>query len=105
MWEICLCIAIASGAVDSVDATTNFYTAANAMWASTGLKGSFTYTTDNPEHTVYCLKSDNIYSGKHFVNGIGNEEYYDVFSKKTGDLNAPGVHIIGIRGYDFSKNN
>ncbi|MCR5318760.1 MAG: hypothetical protein K6E22_11090 [Treponema sp.] len=97
--------AIASGAVDSVDATTNFYTAANAMWASTGLKGSFTYTTDNPEHTVYCLTSDNIYSGKHFVNKIGNEEYYDVYSKKIGDLNAPEVHVIGIRGYDFSKNN
>lgn len=97
--------AIAEGAVDETNALTDFHTAANAMWATTGLKGSFTYTTDNPQHTVYCLGSDNIYSGKHFVNDVGNNEYYDVYSKNIGNLNAPGVQILGIRGYDFSKNN
>ena len=97
--------AIEEGAVDETNALTDFHTAANAMWATTGLKGSFTYTTDNPQHTVYCLGSDNIYSGKHFVNDVGNNEYYDVYSKNIGNLNAPGVQILGIRGYDFSKNN
>ena len=97
--------AIAEGAVDETNALTDFHTAANAMWATTGLIGSFTYTTDNPQHTVYCLGSDNPYSGRHFVNGLENNEYYDVYSKNIGKLNAPGVQILGIRGYDFSKNN
>ncbi len=95
--------AIAKGTVDSEDATTNFYTAANAMWATTGLPGKFTYTTDNPQYTVYCLSSKNEYSYMHFVNGIGNNQYYDVSSENVKSLT--NATILGIRGYDFSKNN
>ena len=95
--------AIAKGTIDATDATTNFYTAANAMWATTGLKGTFTYTTDNPQYTVYCLSSDNEYSHMHFVNDIGNNQYYDVSSKNVKSLT--NATILGIRGYDFSKNN
>ena len=95
--------AIAKGTIDAFDATTNFYTAANAMWATTGLKGTFTYTTDNPQYTVYCLRSTNEYSYMHFVNDIGNNQYYDVASKDVKSL--ANATILGIRGYDFSKNN
>ena len=97
--------AIAKGTVDSEDATTNFYTAANAMWATTGLPGKFTYTTDNPQHTVLCLKSNNKDSGKHFVNALENNDYYDVFSANVKNLDVTKETVLGIRGYDFSKNN
>lgn len=97
--------AIAKGAVNGQNAFTYFDLAANAMWETTGLKGSFTYTTDNPQHTVLCLKSNNKDSGKHFVNALENNDYYDVFSANVKNLDVTKETVLGIRGYDFSKNN
>lgn len=81
--------AVASGNVDSTKAyVNNWEGAANDMASAVGLEGSFTYTYNPSEATATIYANDKNDNGiaEHFVNGIGNGQYYDPWSGKTGNI-------------------
>lgn len=83
--------AVASGNIDSTKAYVNSWEgAANDMASAVGLEGSFTYTYNPSEATatIYAVNTDSNEYGyaKHFVNGIGNGQYYDPWSGQTGNI-------------------
>ena len=81
--------AVASGNIDSTEASVNSWEgAANDMAAAVGLEGSFTYTYNPSEATatIYANDKNNNGIADHFVNGIGNGQYYDPWSGKTGNI-------------------
>ena len=81
--------AVASGNIDSTKAYVNSWEgAANDMASAVGLEGSFTYTYNPSEATatIYAVDSNGNGDFNHFVNGIGNGQYYDPWSGQTGNI-------------------
>lgn len=81
--------AVVSGNIDSTKAYVNSWEgAANDMAASVGLEGSFTYTYNPSEATATIYAHDKNKDGSvdHFVNGIGNGQYYDPWSGEAKNI-------------------
>ena len=80
--------------------------AANTMWATTGLDGSFVVNeTANADHVIYALDKDLEKDGaEHFVNSNGDGTFYDPYYGTTFKVED---YILeegrNYRGVDFVK--
>lgn len=80
--------------------------AANTMWATTGLDGSFVVNeTANADHVIYALDKDLEKDGaEHFVNSNGDGIFYDPYYGTTFKVED---YILeegrNYRGVDFVK--
>ena len=91
--------AVASGNIDSTKAYVNSWEgAANDMASAVGLEGSFTYTYNPSEATatIYAVDSNGNGDFNHFVNGIGNGQYYDPWSGQTGNISDLDLAKTGL---------
>lgn len=79
--------------------------AANTMWATTGLKGSFKYDeSGNADHNIYAIDKNNDAEVDHFVNSTSNDSYYDPYSGTTGKVSDLTLQAgKNYRGFNFSK--
>ena len=83
--------AVDAGMIDGTDAFVNDWGgAAQVMSESLGLKGKWSYTTNAKEATAIIISIDTNGDGNkdgyhdHFVNDIGNGQYYDPYTNKIG---------------------
>ena len=79
--------------------------AANAMWATTGLSGSFVVNESlNADHVIYALDTKGDSGADHFVNSNGDGTFYDPYTGET--LNIANYKLQegrNYRGVDFIK--
>lgn len=86
--------AIDAGMIDGTDAFVNDWGgAADAIGKALGMKGTWSYTTDASKATSTIISIDTKtnerdYDGyhDHFVNDIGNGQYYDPYTNKVGNI-------------------
>ena len=85
--------AIDAGKIDGTDAFVNDWGgAADVIGKSLGMKGTWSYTTDAKQATATIISIDSSkdnYDGyhNHFVNDIGNGQYYDPYTNEIGNIN------------------
>lgn len=79
--------------------------AANTMWSTTGLKGSFTYDdSGNADHNIYAIDKNNDTNVDHFVSSTASGKYYDPYNGTTGDVSTLTLQTgRNYRGFNFSK--
>ena len=85
---------IDAGMIDGTDAFVNDWGgAADAIGKALGMKGTWSYTTDASKATSTIISIDTKtnerdYDGyhDHFVNDIGNGQYYDPYTNKVGNI-------------------
>jgi RHS repeat-associated protein len=96
--------ATTSNDINQTDATVNSWSgAANTMWGSTGLPGTWTYNADG-NHQIYAIdrNNDNTYA-EHFVNSNGDGTYRDPWSGNTGQVDNLTLQSgRETRGLDFN---
>ena len=97
---------ISNNGVEIFDATVNDWTAAaNTMWKTTGLDGSFVVNeTANADHVIYALDTKNGPAADHFVNSNGDGSFYDPYYDTT--FKVEDYHLQegrNYRGVDFVK--
>lgn len=97
---------IASNGVCTFDATVNDWAAAaNTMWKTTGLTGSFVVNeTANADHVIYALDTKDGPAADHFVNSNGDGTFYDPYYDTT--FKVEDYHLQegrNYRGVDFVK--
>ena len=96
----------------AINGTSKFYAtvndwsaAANAMWATTGLSGSFVVNESlNADHVIYALDTKGDSGADHFVNSNGDSTFYDPYTGET--LNIADYKLQegrNYRGVDFVK--
>ena len=81
--------AVDAGGVSDVDANVdNWELAANAMADAVGLEGNYSYITDPSQASaiIYACNPDSEGNPGHFVNDIGNGQYYDPWSGQIGNI-------------------
>lgn len=86
--------AVEAGKIDGTDAFVNDWgEAADAIGKALGMKGTWSYTTDASKATSTIISIDTKtnerdYDGyhDHFVNDIGNGQYYDPYTNKIGNI-------------------
>lgn len=72
--------AVENGSINSDNAyVNNWESAANDMWSTTGLDGSFSYGGENPTAVIIACNNDNDEQGEvdHFVNTSINDSCFD----------------------------
>ena len=72
--------AVENGSINSDNAyVNNWESAANDMWSTTGLDGSFSYGGQNPTAVIIACNNDNDEQGEvdHFVNTSINDSCFD----------------------------
>ena len=74
--------------------------AANAMADSMGLAGEYSYTSDSTQASASIYAWDKNGDGyvDHFVNDIGNGQYYDPGTGQTGNVNDLSLATKGLLG-------
>lgn len=97
---------IANNDVEIFDATVNDWAAAaNTMWKTTGLTGSFVVNeTANADHVIYALDTKDGPAADHFVNSNGDGTFYDPYYDTT--FKVEDYHLQegrNYRGVDFVK--
>lgn len=79
--------------------------AANTMWETTGLNGSFVVNeTVNADHVIYALDTKGGPAADHFVNSNGDGTFYDPYYDTT--FKVEDYHLQegrNYRGVDFVK--
>jgi hypothetical protein len=79
----------------------NWENAANAMWDTTGLDGTFTYNA-NGEMQILAEDTDPDRWADHFVNALDDETYFDTSSGEIGEVgDTPLQQGSPTRGFDF----
>ena len=97
---------IANNGVEIFDATVNDWAAAaNTMWKTTGITGSFVVNeTANADHVIYALDTKDGPAADHFVNSNGDGTFYDPYYDTTFKVED---YILeegrNYRGVDFVK--
>lgn len=84
----------------------NWSEAANAMWETTGLDGSFVVNeTATADHIIYALDKDSEKDGaEHFVNSNGDATFYDPYTGETLYVSNYDLEKDrNYRGVDFVK--
>ncbi len=81
-------------------AISGYTTAANAMADSMGLAGEYSYTSDSTQASASIYAWDKNGDGyvDHFVNDIGNGQYYDPGTGQTGNVNDLSLATKGLLG-------
>ena len=97
---------IANNGVEIFNATVNDWAAAaNTMWGTTGLNGSFVVNeTVNADHVIYALDTKGGPAADHFVNSNGDGTFYDPYYDTT--FKVEDYHLQegrNYRGVDFVK--
>ena len=97
---------IANNGVEIFDATVNDWAAAaNTMWKTTGITGSFVVNeTANADHVIYALDTKDGPAADHFVNSNGDGTFYDPYYDTT--FKVEDYHLQegrNYRGVDFVK--
>ena len=84
-------VAVESGAI------SGYATAANAMADSMGLEGDYSYTSDSTQASasIYACNPDSEGNPSHFVNDIGNGQYYDPWTGQTGNVSDLNLCTTG----------
>lgn len=91
-------VAAESSAISGYDANVNdWVTAANAMTDSMGLEGDYSYTSDftQTSASIYACNPDSEGNPSHFVNDIGNGQYYDPWTGQTGNVSDLNLCTTG----------
>lgn len=91
--------AVKSKNIDAYNAFVNDWAgAANDMAKVLGLNGKYSYTNDRNENDIKIYASDTDGDGyyNHFVNDIGNGEYYDPFTGTIGKVSSLTLATKGI---------
>ena len=102
--------AVNSGNINSSNAfINNWEGAANDMAAALGLSGSYVLTTDPSlaNSTIYAIDRNNDGVVDHFVNDIGNGQYYDPWTGKIGNISDEALATSGLggtRNFSYSVN-
>ena len=94
--------AINAGSVSATSAFVHSWEgAANSMWGTTGQTGSFTYN-EQGQHQIHAIDSDRDRTPDHFVNGIGQGQYFDPWDGHTGNVGGlTRQEGRETRGFDF----
>jgi hypothetical protein len=90
---------IANNGVEIFDATVNDWAAAaNTMADVIGLAGNYSYTTDSSQvsATIYAWDKNGDGYVDHFVNDIGNGQYYDPWTGETGNVSGLKLATTGL---------
>ncbi|ULQ58878.1 hypothetical protein K7I13_10100 [Brucepastera parasyntrophica] len=100
--ESAMAAAVGAGYIDSTDAFVNSWgDAANSMWESTGLTGSFTVNeTGSADHVIYAEGTSNFPT--HFTNSAADGTYYDPWNGEIGIVGDTSLQQDRpYRGFDF----
>ena len=92
---------IANNGVEIFDATVNDWAAAaNTMADVIGLAGNYSYTTDSSQvsATIYAWDKNGDGYVDHFVNDIGNGQYYDPWTGQIGNVSELTLATKGDLG-------
>lgn len=93
--------AVDSGCVNAGDAYVNNWAgAANAMATSLGLDGTYSYSSNSSVTDAKLFAVDNNGDGRvdHFVNDIGNGQYYDPWNGTIGKVSDLILATKGLGG-------
>ena len=91
--------AVNAGGISEVDAyVNNWELAANAMADAVGLEGNYSYTTEpsKASATIYAWDKNGDGYADHFVNDIGNSQYYDPWTGQIGNVNELVLATNGL---------
>ena len=87
-------VAVESGAI------SGYAIAANAMADSMGLAGEYSYTSDSSQASasIYACNPDSEGNPSHFVNDIGNGQYYNPWTGQIGNVSELTLATKGDLG-------
>ena len=87
-------VAAESGAI------SGYATVVNAMADSMGLEGDYSYTSDftQTSASIYACNPDSEGNPSHFVNDIGNGQYYDPWTGQIGNVSELTLATKGDLG-------
>ena len=103
--------AVENGSINSDNAyVNNWESAANDMWSTTGLDGSFSYGGENPTSTIFAEDRDGDGKVDHFrnsngFNGNGGQTCFDPLTGNSVDVDTLSLQEgREIRSFTFNDN-